>query len=163
MRIGNVDTDKRVLVVAEIGNNHEGSYTLAEEMVRLAAEAGAGAVKFQTIIPESFVASSQKDRIRQLQRFQLSYDQYEELSRVAEREGILFLSTPFDIESARFLNALVPAFKISSGDNNFWALIVVIIYCLDILLRLCSIRSGDPSLEPSSDKPIFWAEMILIM
>ena len=126
MRIGNVDTDKRVLVVAEIGNNHEGSYTLAEEMVRLAAEAGAGAVKFQTIIPESFVASSQKDRIRQLQRFQLSYDQYEELSRVAEREGILFLSTPFDIESARFLNALVPAFKISSGDNNFWALIDVI-------------------------------------
>jgi N,N'-diacetyllegionaminate synthase len=126
VRIGSIDTDTHVLVVAEIGNNHEGGYALAERLIGLAAEAGADAVKFQTIVPDRLVAPSQKDRVSQLQRFQLSYAEYEKLSHVAEREGVLFLSTPFDIESARFLNALVPAFKISSGDNNFWALIDVI-------------------------------------
>ena len=126
MRIGNIDTDKHVLVVAEIGNNHEGDYALAERLIGLAAEAGADAVKFQTIVPERLVSTIQKDKLSQYKKFQLSYAEYKKLSHVAEREGILFLSTPFDIESVRFLNALVPAFKIASGDNNFWTLIDVI-------------------------------------
>lgn len=126
MKIGNWDLDKEVLIVAEIGNNHEGSYALAEEMVGLAARAGAGAVKFQTITPSKLVSPGQKDRIRQLERLCLSYDAFEKLSKVAEREKVLFLSTPFDIESALFLDRLVPAFKISSGDNNFFPLIGVI-------------------------------------
>jgi len=123
LKLDNIDTDKHVVVIAEIGNNHEGSFTLAERLIGLAAEANVDAVKFQTIIPEKLVSPIQKDRIRQLQKFQLSYADYEKLSRVAEREGVMFLSTPFDIESAHFLDALVPAFKISSGDNNFYALI----------------------------------------
>ena len=64
MKIGDFDLTKQVLVVAEIGNNHEGSYSLAEEMVGLAAEAGADAVKFQTIIPEKLISIEQMDRIR---------------------------------------------------------------------------------------------------
>ena len=69
MKIGNFDLDKEILIVAEIGNNHEGSYTLAEEMIGLAAEAGAGAVKFQTIVPEKLVSPNQKERIQQLKKF----------------------------------------------------------------------------------------------
>lgn len=126
MKIDKFNLDKEILIVAEIGNNHEGSCALAEEMVGRAAEAGADAVKFQTIVPEKLVSSSQKDRIRQLERFRLSYDEFERLHKVAERENILFLSTPFDIQSARFLNSLLPAFKIASGDNNFFPLIDVV-------------------------------------
>jgi sialic acid synthase SpsE len=126
MKIANFDLDKEILVVAEIGNNHEGSYALAEEMIGLAAQAGAGAVKLQTIVPHKLVSPDQKDRIQQLQRFQLSYDQFEKLSQVAQKEGVLFLSTPFDIDSARFLDSLVPAFKVASGDNNFFPMIDVI-------------------------------------
>ena len=48
MKIGSFDLDGEVLVVAEIGNNHEGNYNLAEDLIGLAAQAGAGAVKFQT-------------------------------------------------------------------------------------------------------------------
>jgi len=48
MRIGNLDSDERVIVIAEIGNNHEGSFDVALEMVDRAAEAGVDAVKFQT-------------------------------------------------------------------------------------------------------------------
>lgn len=123
MKIGNVDLDEEVLIVAEIGNNHEGSYTLAEEMIGLAAEAGAGAVKFQTIVPERLVSPLDTARIEQLKKFQLSYHQFEKLKDVAEAAGVMFLSTPFDIESAKFLEALVPAYKIASGDNDFFPLI----------------------------------------
>ena len=126
MKIGNINTKEKVLIIAEIGNNHEGSYTLAEEMIGLAAEAGADAVKFQTIIPEKLVSTEQKNRIKQLKKFQLSYDEFTKLSNVAKNEGVIFLSTPFDIDSALFLNEIVPAFKIASGDNNFFPLIEVI-------------------------------------
>lgn len=126
MKIDNFDLNRAILVVAEIGNNHEGSYSLAEEMIGLAAQAGAGAVKFQTIIPEKLVFSDQKERLQQLERFRLSYDEFEKLSKVARQENLLFLSTPFDIESARFLEPLVPAFKIASSDNNFFPMIEVI-------------------------------------
>ena len=52
MVIGKHDTDEKVFIIAEIGNNHEGDFDLARKMVRSAAEAGADAVKFQTIAPE---------------------------------------------------------------------------------------------------------------
>lgn len=119
MKIGSHDLEHDVLVIAEIGNNHEGDFALAEELIRQAASAGAAAVKFQTIVPEKLVSPADVDRVRQLSRFQFSYEQFERLAATAEQHGVLFLSTPFDLESARFLDRLVPAFKIASGDNNF--------------------------------------------
>jgi N-acetylneuraminate synthase/N,N'-diacetyllegionaminate synthase len=126
MKIGNVDLNERVLVIAEIGNNHEGDFTLAESMIAAAAAAGAGAVKFQTIIPERLVSPADPARINQLRKFQFRLDQFEKLSAIANHHGVMFLSTPFDVASARFLEPLVPAFKIASGDNNFFPLIETI-------------------------------------
>ena len=123
MKIGSLDTDKNVIVIAEIGNNHEGSLDSAKEMIRQAASAGADIVKFQTIVPDRLVSVSQTDRIQQLGRFRFSYDDFRTLRDETERQGVLFLSTPFDIESAAFLNELVPAFKIASGDNTFFPLL----------------------------------------
>ncbi|MEW6664761.1 MAG: N-acetylneuraminate synthase family protein [Thermodesulfobacteriota bacterium] len=123
MKIGSFDLSKEVLVVAEIGNNHEGSYMLAEELIGLAAEAGAGAVKFQTIVPRKLVSEGQVERVRELERICLKTQDFEELSRVARKAGLLFFSTPFDLESARFLDPIVDAYKIASGDNDFLPLI----------------------------------------
>ena len=123
MKIGKIDTKDRVLIIAEIGNNHEGSYTLAEEMIGLAAESGADAVKFQTFQTEYYVNSDDVERYKMLKSFELSYNEFEKLSCVAKGLGILFISTPFDIESALFLDSVVDALKISSGDNNFYPLI----------------------------------------
>ena len=83
--IKEVIVEKEVLVVAEIGNNHEGIYSMAEEMIGLAADAGADAVKFQTITPERLVSVQQKERIQQLKKFQLSYDEFTQLSLVSIR------------------------------------------------------------------------------
>jgi N-acetylneuraminate synthase/N,N'-diacetyllegionaminate synthase len=123
LKIASFDLDQKVFIVAEIGNNHEGNLELAKRLIGLAAEAGVDAVKFQTIVPERLVTPDQVARIQQLGRFQLGYAAFETLAKVAEREGVLFLSTPFDRESATFLTPLVPAFKIASGDNDFFPLL----------------------------------------
>jgi N,N'-diacetyllegionaminate synthase len=123
MRIGHVDLDHEVLVVAEVGNNHEGDVGLAEELVGLAAEAGVQAVKFQTMVPERVVGPDQTARLAQLRRFELSAEKHASLARVAAGAGVMFLSTPFDVDSVGMLDPLVPAFKVASSDNNFVALL----------------------------------------
>ncbi len=123
MKFGNIDTDKKVFIVAEIGNNHEGNLKVAKDLIRKAATSGVDAVKFQTFIPEQFVSIKEQLRIDRLRGFQLSYQQFHELSRFANKKGLIFFSTPLDINSAKFLNTIQPIFKISSGDNNFYKLI----------------------------------------
>lgn len=123
MKIEDFDTDERVFVVAEIGNNHEGDFALAQEMIGRAAEVGVDAVKFQTFKPERYVSVNDPERLDRLRAFELDYAQFQALSELAAQSGVLFFSTPFDIESAFFLNALQPVFKISSGDNTFLPLI----------------------------------------
>ena len=122
MKIGNFDTEKKVMVIAEIGNNHEGDFQLAKELVALAAEAGADAVKFQYIIPEKLISPNDKLRIEQLNGFKLKRNP-RTLAEEANRLGVEFLCTPFDLSVVDFIDELVPAFKIASGDNNFYPLI----------------------------------------
>lgn len=123
MLIGPVDLAKEVLVVAEIGNNHEGDLALAEDLIVRAASAGAQAVKFQTIVPERLVGPDQTKRLEQLRRFALSEADHRRLHRVAVDAGVMFLSTPFDLGSVAMLAPLVPAFKVASGDNDFMPLL----------------------------------------
>ena len=123
MKFGKIDTNKKVFIVAEIGNNHEGNFRIAKKMINEASTAGVDAVKFQTFIPEHFVSNEDQSRLKRLKDFQLSYNQFRELSKIAKKKGLIFFSTPLDIKSAKFLNTIQPVFKISSGDNNFYSLI----------------------------------------
>ena len=127
MKIGKINTAKKVFIIAEIGNNHEGSFELAKKMINAAAATGVDAVKFQTFIPEKYVSNVDQLRIKKLRSFQLSYDQFNKLSLIAKKKGLIFFSTPFDIDSAKFLNTIQPIFKISSGDNNFYSLIETVL------------------------------------
>ena len=122
------DKLKKIFLVAEIGNNHEGSFKLAKKLVLSAKKCGADAVKFQTFIPEKFVHFSDKKRLSKLKKFQLSFKEFKKLSNFAKKNKIIFFSTPLDIESAKFLNSIQSFFKISSGDNNFFPLIEKIAY-----------------------------------
>ncbi|EKD28608.1 MAG: hypothetical protein ACD_79C00262G0003, partial [uncultured bacterium] len=105
------------------GNNHEGNYSLAEEMIGKAAECGVHAVKFQTIVPEKFICSKDTKRIEQLKKYQLTYDEFRKLANYAKNAGLIFISTPFDLETVDFLDEIVPAYKIASCDNTFLPLI----------------------------------------
>ena len=111
------------LIIAEIGNNHEGDLVLAEKMIEAAHEAGAHAVKFQTFRTEEFISISNRERFARTKSFELTFDQVSRLKAKADSLGINFLSTPFDLESAEFLCTHCTDIKISSGDNTFWPLI----------------------------------------
>ena len=80
----------RVNIIAEVGNNHEGDFQLAMELVESAAASGADAVKFQTITPSKLVDASQTERIATLEKFALSFDQFKKLSAKAKSCGINF-------------------------------------------------------------------------
>ena len=114
---------KKVLIVAEIGNNHEGNFQIAKKLINEAKKCGVDAVKFQTFIPEHFIYKKDKKRIKQLNKFKLTFAQYEKLSKYAKKKKLIFFSTPFDLKSAFFLNKIQSVFKISSSDNNFYPLL----------------------------------------
>lgn len=118
-----LDKNDNTYIIAEIGNNHEGNFELAKKLIKIAASCGCNAVKFQSIKPELLVGNKNIKRLNQLKRFELTKDNYKELKRVSEIEKIDFLSTPFDLDSVDFLDKLVPAYKVSSGDLNYFQLL----------------------------------------
>lgn len=123
VKIGKFDLSNKILVVAEIGNNHEGRFEVAEELVRQAASCGVDAVKFQTFQAEFLVSREDAARFERLRHFQLTFNEFEQLSHLAYSLGLLFISTPFDLQSADSINPIVDAYKIASGDNTFWPLL----------------------------------------
>ena len=114
---------RKIFITAEIGNNHEGNFQLAKKLIVEAKKCGVDAVKFQTFIPDLYVSNEDKSRIKRLKKFWFSYDQFRKLSEFCKKVGIIFFSTPLDVESAKFLNKIQNIFKISSGDNDFDLLI----------------------------------------
>jgi len=123
MIINGFDTNKKVMIVAEIGNNHEGKISLAKKMINLAHKAGADAVKFQTFKVEKFILSKNKKRFEKLKKFQLTYNEFRILKSYTLKKKMIFISTPLDLDSALFVSNIAHAIKISSGDNNFYELI----------------------------------------
>ena len=117
----------KTFIIAEIGNNHEGDYQLAKKMVNLASKSGADAVKFQTYKTSFFINKNDKKRFKKLKSFELSYSQFKNLKKLANKLGLFFISTPFDLESANFLTKNSDIIKIDSSDNNFFKLIELVL------------------------------------
>jgi N,N'-diacetyllegionaminate synthase len=117
-------------VIGEAGVNHNGEIDLARRLVDAAVNAGADAVKFQSFRADSLAASdapkaayqlastgSETSQWDMLHELELSEADHEEISAYAKQRGIIFCSTPFDLESVDLLERLgVPLFKVSSGD-----------------------------------------------
>ena len=119
---------RKPYVIAEAGVNHEGSMDLAKRLIDEAAEGGAQAIKFQTYKAETIASKdspyywdiSKEPTRSQFELFK-KYDkfwknEYEKLAQYCGDVGIEFMSTPFDVESAKFLNDMMPVFKVSSSD-----------------------------------------------
>jgi N,N'-diacetyllegionaminate synthase len=118
-----------VFVIAEAGVNHNGDVRLAHRLVDAAVAAGADAVKFQTFKAERLATSKapkapyQRRNVRggsqleMLRRLELSHEDHRRLLAHCKKKGILFMSSPFDEESAIFLASLpVDVFKVPSGE-----------------------------------------------
>lgn len=122
-KVGN----KKIFVIAEIGNNHNGSFDLALEMVDAAHEAGADCVKFQmrnmsSVYRKKSLAKEGEDLgteyvLDLLERFQLSQEEHKKVAEYCEHKGILYMCTPWDSDSVRDLEFFnVQAYKVASAD-----------------------------------------------
>jgi N,N'-diacetyllegionaminate synthase len=117
-------------IIAEAGVNHNGSVETAKKLIDAAVEAGADAVKFQTFKADQIVSMTapkaeyqirttgkRETQFGMLKKLELSEKAHRELFLYCKKKKIMFLSTPFDIESVDFLNKLgLGIFKIPSGE-----------------------------------------------
>lgn len=124
MIIGGRDLTHKRILIAEIGNNHEGDSKLALELASAAAESGADAIKVQLIDPERLVNISQTQRIEQLTRFHLAMETFEKMAQIAHSKDALFMASALDVDSLDAIAPLLDSVKIASGDLDFHPLLV---------------------------------------
>lgn len=127
MRIGQHDTDERVLLVAEIGINHNGSLATAIKLQEAAAEYGADAVKYQVGNPHEYVNRDLWYRPKETpwgtieayvdyrSKLEFDYEQLRDLKAHANSLGLIWFASPLDVDAVDLLEELgVPAYKIAS-------------------------------------------------
>lgn len=122
---------KHIIIIAEAGVNHNGSFELASQLVSAAAEAGADYIKFQTFKADKIVSKNAKkadyqeknlndgddSQYTMLKKLEMPEDWHSKLIAYADLNNIKFLSTGFDEDSIDFLDQLgTPFFKIPSGE-----------------------------------------------
>jgi N,N'-diacetyllegionaminate synthase len=120
----------KVYIVAEAGVNHNGSLSLAKQLVESAAKAGVDAVKFQTFVAKCGISKNapkadyqlkltdhSESQIEMIKRLELSAESHVELIDHCRQQGVDFLSTACDLDSVALLETLdQSAYKIASCD-----------------------------------------------
>jgi N,N'-diacetyllegionaminate synthase len=117
------------VIIAEAGVNHNGSMEIAKKLVQVAHDAHVDYVKFQIGIPELVTSKyAQKadyqtkntgkgSQLEMIKKITLTFEQHAELKDYCDKTGILYLCTPFDLSSIKFLHTIdIPFFKIPSGE-----------------------------------------------
>jgi len=120
-----------IYIIAEAGVNHNGSLNMAIQLIDLAAEAGADAVKFQTFKADQVVSRTapkaeyqtkvtnvDESQYEMLKKLELDEPAHQKIVEYCSKKGIQFLSTPFDLESLDMLTNKfnLPRLKLPSGD-----------------------------------------------
>jgi len=119
-----------VFIIAEVGSNFNGNLEKAKELVNLAVEAGADAIKFQSFIAEKIICKEAFEGLQlsfQAEWGKSVWDVYKaaefprewhgEISDYCKEKGIIFFSSPYDKEAVDLLDELgCPCFKIGSGE-----------------------------------------------
>jgi len=121
---------EKVFIIAEAGVNHNGSLTIAKKMIDVASEAEADGIKFQTFTAVRLVSkyapkaayqkkstNKKETQLEMLKKLELDPKAHKELFQHCRKRHIMFISTPFDLESINLLNNLgLSLFKIPSGE-----------------------------------------------
>ena len=121
---------KKTFIIAEIGVNHNNNIKIAKKLIIEAKKAGCDAVKFQTFKASKLVRPKTKkvpyqkinekdkeDHYDLIKKLELSRKNHLILKKFCEKKKIEFISTPYDVESAKFLNQIdINTFKTASAD-----------------------------------------------
>ncbi|MBP3818626.1 MAG: N-acetylneuraminate synthase family protein [Butyrivibrio sp.] len=143
IRIGKreVSISAPVYFIADIASNHDGKLEQAKDLIWKAKEAGADAVKFQHFLADKIVSDYGFSHMGGQMSHQAAwgksvYEVYkececnrtwtDELVKTANEANIDFLTTPYDVEAVKQMNAYIPAYKIGSGDITWTEFIELI-------------------------------------
>ncbi|MDI3546985.1 MAG: hypothetical protein PWR10_637 [Halanaerobiales bacterium] len=141
-----VGKGQSTFIIAEAGSNHNGDLDQARKLIDIAADSGVDAVKFQTFTADK-IAARTDDKIMELgdeydiadnlyelyKKLELPREWQQELQDYAQKQGLIFLSTPFDYEAVDQMDELgVPAFKVASFE------------CIDIPFLRYIAKKGKP-------------------
>ena len=139
----------KVFIIAEAGVNHNGDINNAKKLIDVAARAGADAVKFQTFKAENIVCKNaekaeyqknttgeEENQFSMLKKLELTEEMHQELQAYCLEKNIMFLSTPFDLESIDYLDKEgIKIMKIPSGEiTNYPYLIKMAKTCKPIIV-----------------------------
>lgn len=128
-----MENNNSVFIIAELSANHNHDFDLAKRTIKAMAESGADAVKVQTYTPDSLVMDCDNEYFGPiptgLWKGIKRYDLYKEgampyewqplLKEYAESLGMIFFSTPFDLEGVDFLEEMnIPKYKVASFEIN---------------------------------------------
>jgi len=126
-----ISIDSPTYFIADIAANHDGDIERAKDLIWLAKESGANAVKFQHFTAEKIVSDFGFKKLGNQVAHQANwsksvFDVYKEyecslswtntLLKISNDAGIDFLTTPYDLDVVETLNEYLPAYKIGSGD-----------------------------------------------
>jgi N,N'-diacetyllegionaminate synthase len=121
----------KVIIIAEAGVNHNGSISVAKNLIDIASEANVDYVKFQTFKADNLVSPAAKKALYQtrnlkdendsqydmLKKLELSHENHLELIQYCKQKSIKFFSTAFDVEGVHYLNDIgLEIFKVPSGE-----------------------------------------------
>ena len=153
------------MIIAEAGVNHNGSLTIAKQLVDKAAEAGVDIIKFQTFKSERLVSKAAKQaeyqqrnigkqdegQLAMLKKLELSEADHDELMEYCKDRNIRFWSTAFDMESIEFLHSLnMGLWKIPSGEiTNYPYLKKIASFHEDVILStgMCELSDIEAALK----------------
>lgn len=109
------------IIIAEIGMNHEGDFEKCKEILYQALETDVEIIKFQTFNVNGLVNKKYSPhRHEHFKKFFLPINKYKELAEICKKNGKIFMTSFWDIESIDILDEFVPMYKIGSGDlTNF--------------------------------------------
>ena len=138
MKIGKIDLNKKVFIIAELSANHKQDINLAKETIKAAKEAGADAIKLQTYTPDTMTIDCNKDEFiiksgtiwdgktlyGLYKQAYTPWEWHKKLFEYAKDIGIEIFSTPFDKSAVDFLEKFKPiAYKIASFEITDYELV----------------------------------------
>lgn len=108
--------DNKILMIAEVGNAHEGNLQKAKDLINASADAGADAVKFQLFTADELLVKSHK-RYQHFKDLQMSFDNWKELNQLVKRNGLKLFCDVFGLDSYEVGKSLsADGIKIHSSD-----------------------------------------------
>ncbi|MDC0529774.1 N-acetylneuraminate synthase family protein [Pelagibacteraceae bacterium] len=124
MKKSNWEGKNGPLLIAEIGGNHEGNFSYAKKLTKLAIKSDVDVIKFQIYTGDTLVNRlSSPSRNKHFKKFQLTQDQHIYLAKMCNDNGVKYLASVWNVEALKWIDRYLDFYKIGSGDLTCYQII----------------------------------------